>query len=266
MGTYDNKGSGAAGGGMNSNNPNGTKWTGIVLIVIGVAFLGRNLVPDFPRWLFRWEMILITIGVLVGIRHQFRGAGWFIMVAIGGISLLDVIIPAFNRPQFTWATIAIAIGLYLILKPGTRLDFNSPFSGDTAGSRPPERTSSFDPYTPPAEHAYKEHVNVTSVFGNVKKVVMSKDFRGGEVVVVMGGAEIDLSKSDLTGRVKLEAINIMGGTELIVPPTWHIQSEIVAILGGVEDKRDPHFLRVEPSKVLVLEGVCLLGGIEIKSY
>ena len=269
MDNFDTRTPGAENQGQNLNGP---KWTGIVLIVIGIVFLGRNLVPDLTRWLFRWEIVLITIGVLVGIRQQFRGVGWFIMVAIGSISMLDLIIPAYSKPQFTWATIAIAIGLYLILKPGTRLDFDKTFSvggegtqGFDSGSGSPGYTS-YDPFATDQGSAFREKINATSVFSNVKKVIMSKDFRGGEVVVIMGGAEIDLSKADITGRIRLQATNIMGGTELIVPPNWHVQSEMIAILGGVEDKRDPRFLRIEPHKVLVLEGVSMLGGIEIKSY
>src|SRR5690606_39039539 len=107
----------------------------------GLAFLGRNLIPDFPRWVFRWEMILVTIGLIVGIRQQFRGAAWFIMVAIGGISMLDLIFPAFSRPQFTWATIAIVSGLYLILRPGARTDGSGvPPAAGYGGFAPQERT------------------------------------------------------------------------------------------------------------------------------
>ncbi len=246
--------------GRRDENPDGPKWTGIILILVGLAFLLRNLVPEFPRWLFRWEMILLAIGLIVGIRHQFRGAGWFIMVAIGGISMLDVIFPVFNKPQFTWATIAIVTGLYLILKPGIRAGQSYHPGSHTRTSD--ASSSSFSN----SEYVSGEVLNATSVFGNVKKVVVSKSFRGGEVVAIMGGAEIDLSKADISGRVRLEATNVMGGTELIIPPDWDIQSNIVAIFGGVEDKRDPRFLRIEPGKVLVLEGVSLLGGIEIKSY
>lgn len=254
-----------SGTGRERRNPDGTKWTGILLILIGLVFFGRSVFPEFLKWIFRWEMILVTIGLLVGIRHQFRGFGWFIMVAIGGISMLDLIFPLFNKPQFTWATIAIVSGLYLILRPGTKLDFNR--YGDPAGSGAPYASSGKEHFYTESESAIPtEKISATSIFGNIKKVVVSKDFRGGEIVAVMGGAEIDLSRADIKGRVRLEATNIMGGTELVVPPTWHIQSEMVAILGGVEDKRDPHFLRIEPDKVLVLEGVCLLGGIEIKSY
>ncbi len=247
--------------GTRDKNLNGPKWTGIILILVGLAFLMRNLVPEFPRWIFRWEMILISIGLIVGIRHQFRGVGWFIMVAIGGISMLDLILPVFNKPQFTWATIAIVTGLYLILKPGTRSE-DSYNSGSHTLWAPDVSASSFSG----RDYVSGEVLNATSVFGNVKKVVVSKNFRGGEIVAIMGGAEVDLSKADIGGRVRLEATNIMGGTELIIPSDWDIQSNIVAVLGGVEDKRDPRFLRTEPGKILVLEGVCLLGGIEIKSY
>ncbi len=254
-------------------NPDGPKWTGIILILVGLAFLMRNILPEFPRWIFRWEMILISIGLIVGIRHQFRGAGWFIMVAIGGISMLDLIFPVFNKPQFTWATIAIVTGLYLILRPGTKSGGDSFTSGahtwsqDTSewsqgASEWSQGTSSFGK----REYVSGEVLNTTSIFGSVKKVVVSKSFRGGEIVAIMGGAEIDLSKADISGRARLNATNIMGGTELIVPSDWNVQSNVVAVLGGVEDKRDPRFLRIEPGKILVLEGVCLLGGIEIKSY
>lgn len=263
MENFDVRGSGSDG---QNKNVNGPKWTGIVLIVIGIAFLGRNLIPDFPRWIFRWEMILVTIGLIVGIRHQFRGMGWFILVAIGGISMLDVILPVFNKPQFTWATIAIVIGLYLIIRPGNKLETKqTPSVGDSywTGTKKESLSSSFDASQ---EHSEKEMLDATSIFSNVTKIIMSKDFQGGEIVVVMGGGEINLSKADVKGRVRLNATNIMGGIELIVPPTWHVQSAVVSIMGGVEDKRDPHFLRVDPDKILFLEGVCLLGGIEIKSY
>lgn len=246
--------------GRQDKNQDGPKWTGIILILVGLAFLLKNVIPELARWLFRWEMILITIGIIVGIRHQFRGAGWFVMVAIGGISMLDVILPVFNKPQFTWATIAIVTGLYLILKPGLRAGPSyTPASGAQSSEAP-------GPSFGGGEYVSGETLNVTSVFGNVKKVVVSKRFRGGEIVAIMGGAEIDLSKADIAGRVRLDATNIMGGTELIIPPDWDVRSNAVAILGGVEDKRDPRFLRIEPGKILILEGVCLLGGIEIKSY
>ena len=62
------------------------------------------------------------------------------------------------------------------------------------------------------------------------------------------------------------ATNIFGGTKLVVPPTWDVQSEMVAIFGGVDDKRQIKGVHLDPNKVLILDGTCIFGGIEIRSY
>ena len=97
-------------------------------------------------------------------------------------------------------------------------------------------------------------------------MVVSKKFQGGEIVSILGGSDINLSQSDIQGKVRLETTNIMGGTKLVIPPTWDVQSELVALFGGVEDKRDIRAGNIDPQKVLVLEGTCLFGGIEIRSF
>jgi len=109
-------------------------------------------------------------------------------------------------------------------------------------------------------------LDIAAVFGSVKKTVMSKQFRGGEVVAVFGGAHVNLLHADMEGPVVIEVVNIFGGTTLLVPNNWEIKSEAVAIFGGVEDKRSiPHIPQV-PDKTLILQGFSMFGGLEIKSY
>ena len=108
-------------------------------------------------------------------------------------------------------------------------------------------------------------LDITSVFGGVKKNIVSKNFRGGEVTCVLGGAEINLMQCDINGKVILEANQILGGTKLIIPSNWQIQSEMVAVLGGIEDHR-PSGVIPDPNKVLLLRGTSVLGGLEIISY
>jgi predicted membrane protein len=74
-------------------------------------------------------------------------------------------------------------------------------------------------------------------------------------------------QADIDGRVILEVNNIFGGTKLLVPANWNVQSDIVTILGGVEDKRP----MMAPgssanNKVLILKGACVFGGVDIRSY
>jgi hypothetical protein len=60
--------------------------------------------------------------------------------------------------------------------------------------------------------------------------------------------------------------NVFGGTKLILPSTWEVQNDITAVLGGVDDRRQINGVIPDPNKVLMLDGVCVFGGIEIRSF
>ena len=87
------------------------------------------------------------------------------------------------------------------------------------------------------------------------------------MVIVFGGADIDLSQADFENTITLEITQVFGGTKLIVPANWEIKSETVTILGSIEDKRNVQpKLNDEAPKVLVIIGTTVFGGIEIKSF
>jgi len=108
-------------------------------------------------------------------------------------------------------------------------------------------------------------LEVVTIFGNVKKLVYSKNFKGGDVVSIFGGAEINLTHADFNGNITIELVQIFGGAKLIVPPHWQIRSEMIAVFGGIEDKRPPQNTYDE-DKVIILNGTTFFGGIEIRSY
>ncbi|MBC7508244.1 MAG: hypothetical protein H7320_05760 [Ferruginibacter sp.] len=112
-----------------------------------------------------------------------------------------------------------------------------------------------------------DYLMVRSVFSGVVKKVVSKNFQGGHISCVFGGAEIDLSQADMSGQILLKLEALFGGIKLIVPPHWAIQNEIEGVFHGVDDKRrfNPD-ASINPGKVLVLKGSAVFGGIEIKSY
>ena len=111
----------------------------------------------------------------------------------------------------------------------------------------------------------RDVLDVTAIFGGVKKNILTKNFKGGEIVCVMGGAEINLTQADFQGKVIIDSFNMFGGTKIIVPPDWDVQSQVVAIFGGVDDKRPPS-AHVDHSKILYLDGTCIFGGVEIRSF
>src|SRR5690606_19013484 len=99
-----------------------------------------------------------------------------------------------------------------------------------------------------------------------KKRVFSKNFRGGDVTTLFGGTEIDFTQADLNGEAVVDMTQCLGGTTLIVPANWAVKSDLVAILGGINDKRRHLADAGETNKVLRISGTAVLGGIEIKNY
>ena len=235
-------------------------WAGLFLLGIGTVLLLRQAGLNFPFWLFTWPMILVALGILGGIKNRFRPGGWLIILAVGGVFLAEYIFPDISVRQIAWPLLIMAVGFWIIVRPKThhrhfgrcmrrQREANPGFIGDE------EVVSDSN-----------DIIDTTSVFGGVKKIVLSKKFKGGEVVNFMGGTELNLIQSDIQGRINIDATNIFGGTKLIVPPTWDVQSDIVAIFGGVDDKRRIAAEPTDPTKIIHLSGVCLFGGIEIKSY
>ena len=68
------------------------------------------------------------------------------------------------------------------------------------------------------------------------------------------------------GTHVLDVTCIFGGVEIIVPGDWNIKVEVAAVLGGFEDNRKAPGKPVDPDKTLIIKGVTVFGGGEIKSY
>jgi hypothetical protein len=234
-------------------NRNGRIFGGIFIVVVGLILLARQAGAEIPRWLFSFESILIGVGLYIGIRQSFRGVAWLIPTLVGVFFLFDDFYPEIDIENFIWPIIIIAIGLFMIFRGGKKK------SDWRAWEREHARSGDLA----------DDFLDSTVVFGGVKKNIISKDFKGGEAVTVFGGTEINLMQADLTGPVVLELTQVFGGTKLIVPPHWKIQSkDMVAILGGIDDKR-PMLGKPqgeEGERVLILKGTCLLGGIDIRSF
>jgi predicted membrane protein len=121
--------------------------------------------------------------------------------------------------------------------------------------------------TNPDDTSSKEDfVNATSVFGGTKKIIISKNFKGGDLLSIFGGTELDLSKADINGTAILELINIFGGTKLILPSNWTVKSDAAIIFGGIEDKRSVTPAADGSEKILLLKGTVMFGGVDIRNY
>lgn len=253
---------------------------GVLFLLVGVVWLLRQTGYPFPSWMFTWEMILILFGLFVGIKNGFRDFSWLIFIIIGGVFLTDNIWPELSFRQYMWPIIIITLGLMFILAPkgpcrGRKGHFRGRMhqrremrekmlQGDTPGLTADENTvQSAEPVD--YDNTLETSLDIVSIFGGVKKKVLSKQFTGGDIVCVFGGAQLNLANADFTSPVVLDLVQIFGGAKLVVPANWEVRSEIAAIFGGVDDKR-PQPANAIPEKTLILKGTIIFGGVEVNSY
>lgn len=89
---------------------------GILFIAFGTILLVHTLggADIVPAWLISWPMVLIVIGVISGVKHNFKKAGAYLFIATGMAFLAGKINPhLFSGPLFIPAAL-LAMGLYLI--------------------------------------------------------------------------------------------------------------------------------------------------------
>ena len=248
-------------------------WGGLFLLVIGSALLLERAGFPFPSWLFQWPVILIITGIFFGIKTNFRGPAWAILLVIGSVFLIERIEPSYALRRYTMPLIIITVGLIIIFRPKKYRFENFPQCDSNPQKRlfQPQKAMPSDPL--PGEHfpvsghlSKQDYINSVAIFGGIRKVIVSKNFQGGDVVAVFGGNEIDLSQADINGQVVLEVTQIIGGTKLILPSHWNVRSEMVAFFGGIEDKRQIPSGATHYEKILVLRGNSIFGGIDIRNY
>ncbi len=234
---------------------------GLFLLLAGFLLLAYKMGAPIPGWVFTWPVLLIAIGLLTGIKSRFHNPGSYILILIGSVFLVDQSIPGIDLHNYISPIILIGLGLLFILRPRgnsfgryrrARWE-RSHFAGyNTENASGPKNT--------------EEYLDVHAVFGGVKKNIQSKNFKGGEITCFMGGSEISFMQADIQQPVVLEVNNVFGGTKLIIPGNWEVQTEISAMFGGVEDKRNFQNSTPDPEKKIILRGSCVFGGIEINNY
>ncbi|RYZ31203.1 MAG: hypothetical protein EOP49_39390 [Sphingobacteriales bacterium] len=240
---------------------------GFIIIGTGAVLLAQKLGAGFPDWIFTWPALLIVIGLFIGAKHTFRGFGWMIPILVGIGFLAADLYPGINLKPYIVPVLLILAGISMVFSRGRKWGRRHRFIASQNLDyieEPPVQT--FSPEKKTEFQSSDDILDITAVFGGVKKQMISKNFKGGEINCVCGGTEINLSQADINGRIILELNHVLGGTKLTIPANWRLQSELTTIMGGVEDNRNLHNITPDPDKILVLKGTCFMGGISIMSY
>jgi hypothetical protein len=218
-----------------------------------------------------WPLALMTLGTALMLRRQdskgrFWGifwasiGFWLLLNALGilSVSLGDLVVPL----------VLILIGATLVSRTLKGTGFERPArpSRGIEARIPDVPSIPLTAGTPRSEASGR--VSLFTIMGEAKRASNDRPFRGGEMTAFMGGCVLDLRQAEL-GLGEQATINIlavMAGHEIWVPSGWVVLSDVVPLLGGMDDKRLPPLTPVPPDAPrLLLKGFVLMGGVVVKN-
>ena len=164
-----------------------------------------------------------------------------IILILIGISALTGI-PLFG---FFFAVILIAIGVRMISRRSVRGAWHC--EGYDHGNK----TSSDE-----------RSIDEVAVFSALNRSFAAQSFKGGKIVMIFSGGEIDLTQAKAEGEeIHLEVSSVFSGAEIVVPKEWKVRSTANVFLGNV----DIHQAQGGDGNVtLVLHGDAIFGEISVR--
>lgn len=221
---------------------------GALIALIGVLLLLQETRLVDVRYLLRfWPLALVVYGLL----KLFQGGTWsgricgILLILFGALlqlSQLNILQVGFW--SLFWPLILIGVGLSML------------FSTIEARSRRWWPVNNAGPL-----------LNEFAIFGGGERRFGGADFEGGQMNAIFGGFKVDLKQAAMKGnQADLEFNAIFGGGEILVPETWNVVMRGLGIFGGYSDSsRHPKMDDPASVKTLVIRGVAMFGGVEVKN-
>jgi len=216
---------------------------GVAIIVAGLMLTLDNLGLVEAHIVFKlWPLVLVALGVAKLRQEGSSGTGAWVLIFVGAFILLA----NFGRVHLTEALgplLVVALGIFIVVKALRQ-----------ARGVPPELEKSED------------FLQGTAIFGGFKRRVLTQAFRGGELTAIFGGFEVDLRHAALNeNQARVDIFVLFGGGEIRVPEGWEIANRATSIMGSVGDSTYHGGEAQAGRPRLVLTGLTLFGGIEVKS-
>ncbi len=245
---------------------------GLVILTLGVLFLLDKLnLVEMGHLGDYWPLIFVAIGlgkVLQPPGSRGRGMGVIFIVVGAWWTLSDLDLVEYDPLHF-WPIILILVGASILWRA---MQGQRPPAAGALPPPPPDRPTEGLPGATAVPtgapraggYAADSTINAVAVLGGVERKSVASDFRGGSMTAIMGGCVVDLRQASIiSGQAVIDAFAMWGGVEIRVPPDWLVVSKGIPVLGGFVDSTAPP--SSPTGKVLVVRGVALMGGVEMKN-
>lgn len=210
-----------------------TIFIGILIIVLGVIFLGNSLnIWNVQIFFDGWWTVFIIIPSIIGLLKREALASSFLGLSIGILLLLA------SQEVIKWnmvgkifiPIILIVIGLLIIFKPGTK------------------------------KIDKKNLPEYIGLFSSIEEKA-NKNFKGANCIAIFGGVELDLRDVDIKSDISINCTTIFGGIDIIAPKNVNIKTSGMPIFGGIENQKES---KEESAPTIYINYVCIFAGIDIK--
>ncbi len=246
------------------NSSNAKLWIGAALVILGILFLMNNVMflPFSPGgFIFSWPTFFALVGIIILVNSRDSGFG-LILLLIGLLGFYS----RFTGHSFRyllseyWPIGLIILGLFVILRrnrPSKKHHAHIHVETGSHKSGGQTRYNTVD----------EDEIDEVSIFSSQKKKITSSNFRGGKLLTVFGGTDIDLLDCKLaTPEQTIDIVTIFGGSDIFVPRDMKVNVKVVSIFGGFDDKRRIKNSDItEDSGTLVLTGFVIFGGGDLKN-
>jgi len=240
---------------MERGNSNKRFYFGVILIAVGFIMILEKLelIPEsVSDLLISWQMLLVGIGVLSLIGGN-RGRG-IVLIVVGGCFMIPELITIPHEVRrIYFPLILVAIGIAILVRRGNHEKLESKYES-IQDIQNDNSVNTFDDFV---------------IFGGREIFINSQALAGGKATSIFGGIEFDLRKANMKpGGAIIDCVSIFGGCGFKIPMDWNVRNEVTTIFGAFTDKRgDTYSDRYyDPSKTIVIKGISVFGGIEVKHF
>ena len=216
---------------------------GVAIIVAGLVLTLETLgIIDAHAILRLWPLVLVAMGIAKLRQEGSRSTGGWVLVILGTVLLIGIL----DRGDHSISLgplLLVALGIFIVTKA---LKQHRGITPELARS--------------------EDFLTGTAIFGGFKRRMGTQSFRGGELTAIFGGYEVDLRQAALeSGQARIDVFVLFGGGEIRVPEGWEIANRATAIAGALNDNTHHGPSPAEGRPCLVITGLILFGGTEVKS-
>ena len=225
-----------------SRRSSGQALVGLLLLGLGSLLFAQNFgLLDARRYWRYWGVVPLTFGLvkLLAPANRSDRAFGVVLTVFGGGTVARALGYWSPGPADLAAIVLMGLGAYFV--------FRGVFGGPDAHPAPDGT----------------DWVSGLAILAGFERKNNSQNFRGGDLSAFMGGVELDLRMASMRQPAVIDVFVMWGGVGIYVPPDWTVELRGTPLMAGFEDKTQPPPAPTE--KRLVIRGLALMGGVEIKN-